>query len=138
MVVAVALVSLAGVAVAATRLFVPTYTHAYPPKWAISGAGPGEILNTRGTRFERIAIALAADIPYPSGHASSWRNLVLSMNKPPYTWRVPSGQIRGEFAMSAICAWVIDWRRAARTGDRARASHDAAVLAGACRPRRTI
>lgn len=60
--VAVALVSLAGVAVAATRLFIQTYTHVYPPKWAIGGAGPGEILNTRGTSFERIAIALAADI----------------------------------------------------------------------------
>jgi hypothetical protein len=130
-VVAVALVSLAGVAVAATRLFVPTYTHTYPPRWAIRGAGPGEILSTRGTSFERIAVALAADIPYPSGYASSWRDLVLNMNKPPYTWRVPSGQIRGEFAMSAICAWVIDWRRATRTGDRARASHDAAVLTGA-------
>jgi hypothetical protein len=132
-VVAVALVSLAGVAVAATRLFIPTYTHTYPPRWAIRGAGPGEILSTRGTSFERVAVALAADIPYPSGYASSWRDLVLNINKPPYTWRVPSGQIRGEFAMSAICAWVIDWRRATRTGDRARASHDAAVLAGALR-----
>ncbi|HEX3832750.1 MAG TPA: hypothetical protein VHW04_12310 [Solirubrobacteraceae bacterium] len=28
---------------------------------------------------------------------------------------------------------MIDWRQAARTGDRARASHDAAVLAGALR-----
>ncbi len=131
--VAVALVAFAGVAVAATRLFVPTYTHIYPPKWAIQGGGPGEILNTRGTRFERVAVALAADIPYPSGYASSWRDLVLSTNKPPYQWRVPSGQLRGEFAMSAICAWVIDWRRAKRAGDRARASHDAAVLSGALR-----
>ena len=84
-----------------------------------------------GRALQRIAVALAADIPYPSGYASSWRDLVLKINKPPYTWRVPSGQIRGEFAMSAICAWVIDWRRATLTGDRSRASHDAAVLGGA-------
>lgn len=128
---AMALISLAGVAVAATRLLVPTYTHTYPPKWAIRGAGPGEILDTRGTRFREIAIALSADIPYPPGYASSWRELVLNENKPPYTWRLPSGQLRGDFATSAICAWVLDWRRAARAGDRARESHDAAVLAGA-------
>jgi hypothetical protein len=33
--------------------------------------------------------------------------------------------------MSAICAWVLDWRQATHDGDRGRAAHDAAVLAGA-------
>ena len=131
LVVALSLASLGGGVAAGTTLFINAHTHTYAPKWAIQGAGPGEILDTRGTNFRQVALALAAGIPYPSGYASSWHDQVLRLNAPPYTWRLPSGQLRGDFATSAIVAWVIDWRRAMRSGDRARASHDAATLAGA-------
>ncbi len=129
--VAAALASLAGAATAATTLFIPTWSHTYPPRWAITGAGPGEGLNVQGTDFRRIALSLSAGIPYPDGYAS-WRDYVVTVETSPYG-KVASGQVRGAFAMSAICAWVVDWRQATRNGDRARAAHDAAVLAGALR-----
>jgi hypothetical protein len=130
-VVAAVVASLAGGSALATRLFVPTYTHRYPPKWAIIGAGPGQILNIHGTDFRQIAARLASDIPYPSGFAS-WRAFVVPMETTD-NWRIPAGQLHGEFAMSAICAWIIDWRHATLTGDRSRAAQDAAVLGGALR-----
>lgn len=129
--VAAALTTLAGVATAATTLFIPTRTHIYPPRWAIIGAGPGELLNGNGTDFRRIALSLSAGIPYPDGYAS-WRDYVVTVERPPYG-RVPSGQVRGAFAMSAICAWVLDWRQATQNDDHARAAHDATVLSGALR-----
>jgi hypothetical protein len=129
--VAGALASLAGGVAVAKTVFIPTYTHADAPKWAIPGAGPGDILNVRGTNFRQVAFGLSAEVLYPSGYGS-WRDLVVRMTEA-NDWRVPSGQLRGTFAMSAICAWVIDWRHAMLTGDHARASHDAAVLAGALR-----
>ncbi len=127
--IAAVLASLAGGTAAATRLFVNTHTHTYPPKWAIVGAGPGEILTIRATNFRQVAFGMAKDIPYPSGYAS-WRNWVVPMETTD-SWRIPSGQLHGEFAMSAICAWVLDWRQASLTGDQARAAHAAAVLSGA-------
>ena len=129
--VAVLLALVGGVAAAATMVFVPTRTHTYTPRWAISGGGPGEMLNVRGTDFRQIALGLSAGIPYPSGYGS-WRRYVVQRAIEPYGC-VGSGEIRGEFAMSAMCAWVIDWRHARLSGDRARASHDARVLLGALR-----
>jgi hypothetical protein len=128
-VIAAAVASLAGGTAVATRLFVPTYTHTYPPKWSIIGAGPGQILNIRGTNFRQVAAGLASDIPYPRGYAS-WRAWVVPMETT-NNWRIPSGQLHGEFAMSAICAWIIDWRDATLRADGTRATHDAAVLSGA-------
>jgi hypothetical protein len=129
--VAAALTLLAGVATAATTLFIPTQTHIKTPRWAIPGAGPGQRLNADGTDFRQVALALSAETPYPDGYAS-WRDYVIKVERPPYGG-VPSGQVRGAFAMSAICAWVLDWRNATQNGDRVRAVHDAAVLAGAVR-----
>jgi hypothetical protein len=128
-VVAAVVGSLAGGTALATGLFVPTYTHKYPPKWAVIGAGPGQILNIHGTDFHRIAAQLGAATPYPAGYAS-WRAFVVPMETT-NDWRIPSGQLRGEFAMSAICAWLIDWRDAMLHHDRPRATHDVSVLSGA-------
>ncbi|MGH2889585.1 MAG: hypothetical protein ACRDNJ_08150, partial [Solirubrobacteraceae bacterium] len=129
--VAAALASAGGVAAAAKTLFIPTRTHSHPPRWAITGAGPGEGLNVQGTDFRRIALSLSAGIPYPQGYAS-WRDYVVTVERAPYG-KVASGQVRGAFAMSAICAWVLDWRQATLNGDRPRAVHDTAVLTGAMR-----
>jgi hypothetical protein len=129
--IAAVLASLAGGTALATRLFVPTYTHTYPPKWAIIGGGPGQILNIRGTNFRQVAARLSSDIPYPAGFAS-WRAWVVPMETTG-DWRIPAGQLHGEFAMSAICAWIVDWRNATQSGDRTRAVRDAAVLDGALR-----
>ena len=126
-----ALALAAGGVTAAKTLFIPTHTGTYVPKGMAVGGGPGEILRTDGTNFHRIAIALSADIPFPSGYIG-WRNAVIAEEIKTQTWhKVPSGQLRGGYAQAAICAWILDWRVATRRSDTSRASHDAAVLAGA-------
>jgi hypothetical protein len=132
----------AGVAVAATQLFVPTHTHVYPPKGMIVGGGPGELLNLNGTHFRQIALQISSDIPYPAGYGS-WRDSVISMEyqlqclprtstgRCEWTPRVPAGQLHGAFAVDAFTAWVLDWRRDMLTGRHAAAARDARVISGA-------
>jgi hypothetical protein len=132
----------AGVAVAATQLFVPTHTHEYPPKGMIVGGGPGELLNLDGTHFRQIALQISSDIPYPVGYGS-WRDSVISVEyqlqchprRPTgrcfSTPRVPAGQLHGAFAAAAFDAWVLDWRHAMLTGRQAAAARDARVISGA-------
>jgi hypothetical protein len=129
--VAAVLVLAAGGVTAAKTLFIRTHTGTYVPKGMIEGGGPGEILRTDGTNFHQIAIGLSADILFPAGYRG-WRDAVLAQEIKDQPWhKVPSGQLRGEYAQAAICAWILDWRAAMRNGDRVRAAHDAAVLAGA-------
>jgi hypothetical protein len=132
----------AGVAVAATQLLVPTYTHVYPPKGMIVGGGPGELLNLDGTHFRQIALQISSDIPYPAGYGS-WRDSVISTEyrtqclprrptgRCEWTPRVPAGQLHGAFAATAFTAWVIDWRHDMLTGRQAAAARDARVISGA-------
>jgi hypothetical protein len=132
----------AGVAVAATQLFVPTHTHEYPPKGMIVGGGPGELLNMDGTDFRQIALKMSSDIPYPAAYGS-WRDYVISMEyqtqchprgptgRCEWTPRVPAGQLHGAFAASAFDAWVLDWRHDMMTGRQAAAARDARVISGA-------
>jgi hypothetical protein len=47
--------------------------------------------------------------------------------------QVSTGELRGGFATSAFCAWVVDWRRNMIAGDQTGASRDAQVIAGALR-----
>jgi hypothetical protein len=138
----VALAAAGGVAAAATKLFIPTHTHQYQPKWAIPGAGPGEQLNLAGTDFRRVALQIASDIPYPPGFGS-YRDYVIAMqlspNDRPYPTCKPStcrveistGELHGFFAMSAFVAWIVDWRRELLAGSRAAAVRDARVIEGA-------
>lgn len=129
--VAAALALAAGGVTAAKTLFIRTHTGTYVPKGMAVGGGPGEILRTDGTNFHRVAIALSADIPFPSGYLG-WRDAVIAEEIKIQTWhKVPSGQLRGGYAQAAICAWILDWRVAMRSGDSARAARDAGVLAGA-------
>jgi hypothetical protein len=134
----------AGVAVAATQLFVPTHTHVYPPRGMIVGGGPGELLNLDGTHFRQIALQISSDIPYPAGYGS-WRNAVISVEyqvqlqchprgptaRCSSTARVPAGQLHGAFAAAAFDAWVLSWRHDMLTGRQAAAARDARVISGA-------
>ncbi len=133
----------AGVAVAATQLFIPTHTREYPPKGMITGGGPGELLNLDGTEFRQIALQISSDIPYPAGYGS-WRDSVISFEyeaqcphgpsgRCPWTPRVPAGALHGVFAASAFCAWVLDWRHDMMTSRHAAAAGDARVISGALR-----
>ena len=131
--VAAVLALAAGCVTAAKTLFIRTYTGTYAPKGMAVGGGPGEILRTDGTNFHQVAIALSADIPFPAGYRG-WRDAVIAGEVKIQTWhKVPSGQLRGEYAQAAICAWILDWRVAMRSGDSARAARDASILAGALR-----
>jgi hypothetical protein len=133
----------AGVAVAATQLFVPTHTHQYVPKGMAVGGGPGELLNLDGTDFRQIALRIASDIPYPAGYGS-WRNSVISFEyeaqchrgptgRCQWTPRVPAGALHGAFAASAFCAWVLDWRHDMMTRRQAAAAAESRVISGALR-----
>ena len=125
----------ASAAFAATQLFVPTYSHRYPPKGMIVGGGPGELLYVDGTDFRQIALRISSDIPYPNGYGS-WRDYVISSEyqlqqagcrapstggpapRPGCKPKVPAGQLRGLFASTAFDAWVLDWRHNVMTGRR--------------------
>jgi hypothetical protein len=134
----------AGVAVAATQLFVPTHTHEYPPKGMIVGGGPGELLNLDGTDFRQIALQISSDIPYPAGYGS-WRDSVISSEyqtqqdvclpgpSPGCKPKVPAGQLHGALAASAFCAWVLDWRHDMMTRRQAAAAAESRVISGALR-----
>jgi hypothetical protein len=78
--VAALVVLTASAAIAATQLFVPTYSHHSPPKGMIVGGGPGELLYINGTDFRQIALRISADIPYPNGYGS-WRDYVISSQR---------------------------------------------------------
>lgn len=134
----------AGVALAATRLFVSTYTHQYPPTGMVRGGGPGELLNTHGTDFRHVALQLSSDIPYPARY-ESWRASVISTEYqlqqsacPPSaprgcTPKMPAGALHGTFAASAFSAWVLDWRHDMITGQQSAAARDARIIKGALR-----
>jgi hypothetical protein len=137
-----ATVFVGGGVAAATGLFVPTPTGVYQNAAGVRMGGPGELLNTSGTDFRRVALQLSIGIPYPPGY-QGWRRWVLpAENLSPAgcsrgspqgdcSVRVSTGAVRGWFAMSAFTAWVIDWWRAMHAGDTARAARDAQVIAEA-------
>ena len=64
-----------GVASAAGIL--SAHTGLYPKPSEVSPGGPGEELNPAAPDFRRVALAAAADIPYPQAY-SSWRDWVLT------------------------------------------------------------
>jgi hypothetical protein len=148
--VAALVVLTASAAIAATQLFVPTYSHHSPPKGMIVGGGPGELLYINGTDFRQIALRISADIPYPNGYGS-WRDYVISSQRqlqpcvdPSATGgrasseprqgcnpKVPAGQLLGQFASTAFDAWVLDWRHDVMTGRPVAAARDARVISGA-------
>ena len=122
-----------GVATAAVAL------HAHSGIFAsgseIQPGGPGENLNLAAPDFGSVALKLSADIPYPAGYAS-WREFVLTEQAPgpggaAESDQVTTGALRGWFAASAFCAWVQDWRQAARSGDSPEAQEAAATVAAA-------
>lgn len=123
-------------AAAATKLFIPTRT-----RGPIMGGGVGALINVDGTDFRRVALQIAADVPYPREYGS-WRNAVVRWEyrnqqdacMPPTSGcmpKVPVGQMHGDFAASAFSAWVIDWRLDMMTGRATAAARDARVISGA-------
>jgi hypothetical protein len=139
----------ASAAVAATQLFVPTYSHHYVPKGMAVGGGPGELLYIDGTDFRQIALRISSDIPYPNGYGS-WRDYVISAQRQQQPCmdsatggrvssapsagckpKVPAGALHGQFASTAFDAWVLDWRHDMMIGRRAAGARDERVISGA-------
>jgi hypothetical protein len=124
---------LGGVATAAVALHAHSGVFASGPY--VQPGGPGENLNLAAPDFRSAALKLSANIPYPSGYAS-WRDFVLTEQAPgpggaTSKDQVTTGALRGWFAASAFCAWVQDWRQAAREGNSAEAQQAASTIAAA-------
>lgn len=143
-IVGIALLVLGGAATAATRLLT-AHTGIYPTqKWEIQAGGPGEELNLAAPDGRTVALHASSDIPFPSGF-DAWRQWLVTIQIresaprpcPPSAGRgmcpsvVSTGALRGWFAMSAFCAWVVDWRGAAVAGDRPEMARGAKAIAGA-------
>jgi hypothetical protein len=93
--------------------------------------GPGEWLNPAGGDFHDVALKVASDIPWPDGYLS-WRDSLISNEERTADGATESsGALHGWFAMSAFCAWVLDWRHADMTGDSETAAKAAQVISEA-------
>lgn len=124
-VLAAAIAALAG-GVATAAVVLGAHTGLFPTKAEQAMGGPGEALNPAASDFRKVALQVAADIPYPPGYGS-WREWVLAEQVPTAdsgpggsqfpAGLVSSGALRGWFAGSAFCAWVQNWRQATVAND---------------------
>ncbi len=94
--------------------------------------GPGEALDPTASDFRDVALQVASDIRWPDAY-ESWRDSLISDE---IRWSEKgtvetSGALHGWFAMSAFCAWVLDWRYADITGDPVVATEASKVISGA-------
>ncbi|MGD0166261.1 MAG: hypothetical protein ABSC51_03105 [Gaiellaceae bacterium] len=121
-----------GAAVAASSQL-SAHTGQYMPKREVPMGGPGEILNPSAPDFKDVALQISSDIPFPKAY-ERWREAVIAANSFSETdvqVSVSSGALHGFFAMSAFCAWVLDWRHAEVAGDTAAAGRAAQVISEA-------
>jgi hypothetical protein len=102
-------------------------TGLFPTKAEQAMGGPGEELNPAAPDFGKVALQVAADLPYPKGYGA-WRDSVLKVERPTSTATtsdgspfpaglISTGALHGWFAASAFCAWVQNWRQAVIAGD---------------------
>jgi hypothetical protein len=140
----IAIVALASAAiitgVASAAGVFSAHTGLYPTPSEVSPGGPGEELNPAAPDFDKVALAVSADIPYPQAY-SSWRDWVLTEQVRPMrgggdggqfpSGLVSTGALRGWFAASAFCAWVQDWRQATVTSNAAEATTAAQTITAA-------
>jgi len=97
----------------------------------VGGGGPGEDLKLWAPDFREVALQYSSDIPFPKAY-EQWREVVSAEAARPETDVLEtSGAIRGLTAMSAFCAWVLDWRYADMTGNSEVAAEDAKVISEA-------
>jgi hypothetical protein len=97
----------------------------------VGGGGPGEDLKTSAPDFREVALQYSSDIPFPKAY-EQWREVVSAEGAGPETDVLEtSGAMRGLTAMSAFCAWVLDWRYAEMTGNSEVAAEDATVISEA-------
>lgn len=101
------------------------------PKDEWGPGGPGEILNPSAPDFEKVGLQISSDIPFPKAY-EQWRGAVIADSSDSETdVRESSGALRGWIAMSAFCAWVLDWRYADIAGNNDAAAVDAKVISAA-------
>ena len=96
--------------------------------------GPSEDLNPAAPDFRDVAIQVGSDIPWPDGY-ESWRDFQISLLSQgaggAENVRVTSLALRGFFARSAVCAWVMVWRQADIAGDTKTVAQAAQVISEA-------
>lgn len=94
------------------------HTGHFLPKKYIPTGGPGEALYPGAPDFRDVALGLSSDIPFPEGY-ESWRDALIAdeIRQAEPNNLETSGALRGWLAMSAYCAWVLDWRHADIAGD---------------------
>jgi hypothetical protein len=142
-VIAVMVLSVSGVAAAATGVFVNAHTHTFNHGRQILEGGPGENLNVAGTNFDQVVLHESAGISFPADYAA-WRSFAVKHAAPPpicpaddhrpsCTILMSTGMINAGIAQSAFCAWVLDWRHAELAGNTDAVRQAAAVIAKAPR-----
>jgi hypothetical protein len=110
------------------------HTGYFQPKKYIPMGGPGESLYPGAPDFRDVALELSSDIPFPERY-ESWRDALIAdeiRQASPNNYET-SGALRGWLAMSAYCAWVLDWRYADIAGDTAAAAAAAQTVFAAPR-----
>jgi hypothetical protein len=104
----------------------------------LDAGGPGEALDPSGAGFRAVALQISSDIPWPTGY-EAWRDSLISdeirlsrASGGSGDRSVEStGALRGWFAMSSFCAWVLDWRHADIVGEAATAAKAAQAISEA-------
>lgn len=135
--------SVSGVALAASGVFVNAHTHTYNHGWQLRAGGPGENLNVAGTNFDQVVLRESAGISFPADYAA-WRSFAVKHTAPPpicpaddhrpsCTILMSTGMINAGIARSAFCSWVLDWRHAELAGNTDAARQATAVIARAPR-----
>jgi hypothetical protein len=137
-------VAVAGGGVAAASQFLSAHTGTYPRTRAdIRSGGAGENLNLGAADGLSVALQVSSPIPYPHGY-QSWRDWLARIQVqesapqpcPPDVHQrtcpsiVSTDALRARFAVSAACAWIVDWRRQTLAGRRAAAAMDGAQVTG--------
>jgi hypothetical protein len=106
----------------------------------VDAGGPGEALDASAADFRAVALQISSDIPWPDGY-ESWRGSLISgeislnrgnkeLTNTERSYE-STGALHGWFAMSAFCAWVLDWRHADIVGDTATAAKAAQTISEA-------
>jgi hypothetical protein len=139
--VAVLVLGISGAAAWASGMFVNANTHTYNHGWQHVAGGPGENITGAGTNFARVvrAESMGSGIVFPADYAN-WRTYEIAFirkqlcavghaNGGHTCAQESTGMLNVTLAQDAFCTWVLQWRRAELSGNRAAARQAARIIA---------